>query len=471
LPVVSSDNASATRALNPIVLENEQPGTLAWHIPQPGFTVADDTQGQIKGYASATSVNLGAAITFRVSVNPAQTFDIDIYRMGWYQGLGGRLMMHVGQLSGSSQPPCPVDTTTGEIECHWADAYTLNVPQDWTSGVYLAVLTNAALFQNDIIFVVKDNVRAADFLYQVPMATYQAYNDYPNDGATGKSLYGYNSFGAVTIAGDTRAVKVSFDRPYAGIGTGQFFLEYPFIRWLEASGYDVVYSTSIDTLAHGRELLDHAAFLNAYHDEYWSEQMYDALDSALASGVHLGFFGANNVYWQVRFKPSSNGTPNRVMVCYKSSRTDPAKGSLNTVLWRSKAVDRPEQTLLGVQFAQAGVADTPYVVQDASSWVYEGTGFSDGDEVQGLVWHEIDDYQPSYPLPDYRSYALLSNSPVPGGGGTSYQNSVIYQTNSSALVFTAGTEGWPRALNDWGDPGFVDPRIQVMTANILNSFT
>src|SRR5207245_9214601 len=69
---------------NPIVIENQQPGTSQWQIGTRGT----DAVGQIKGYASATSVNKGENITFFVSTNPAQTYTIDVYRLGWYQGLG-----------------------------------------------------------------------------------------------------------------------------------------------------------------------------------------------------------------------------------------------------------------------------------------------------------------------------------------------------------------------------------------------
>src|SRR5439155_333178 len=81
---------------NPIVVENQQPGTNQWQLGN----AATDTGGEVKGYASATSVNKGESLTFYVSVNPAQTYSIDIYRMGWYQGLGGRLMQHIGPLDG-----------------------------------------------------------------------------------------------------------------------------------------------------------------------------------------------------------------------------------------------------------------------------------------------------------------------------------------------------------------------------------
>src|SRR5256885_12508809 len=52
------------------------------------------------------------SITFYVTVNPAQTYTIDLYRMGWYQGLGGRLLQHIGPLTGMPQFPCPVDAQT-----------------------------------------------------------------------------------------------------------------------------------------------------------------------------------------------------------------------------------------------------------------------------------------------------------------------------------------------------------------------
>jgi len=44
----------AKAAANPVVDENQQLGSNAWRMTGP---VSDDTTGQIKGYASATSVN------------------------------------------------------------------------------------------------------------------------------------------------------------------------------------------------------------------------------------------------------------------------------------------------------------------------------------------------------------------------------------------------------------------------------
>src|SRR6266478_2240596 len=187
------------QASNAIVIENQQPGTSGWRVPFGA--VGSDAVGQIKGYASATSINKGQNITFYVSVNPAQTYTIDVYRMGWYQGLGARLMQHIGPLNGVQQPTCPTNATTGMIECQWASAYTLATQTSWTSGTYLATLTNSQGYQNYIVFVVRDDNRVAALLYKQPVTTYQAYNNYPYDSMTGKSLYSFNSYGATTVGG------------------------------------------------------------------------------------------------------------------------------------------------------------------------------------------------------------------------------------------------------------------------------
>src|SRR5437899_12999124 len=64
--------ATAGAQSNPIVIEDQQPGTNQWRANF--FTTATDAGGQIKGYASATSVSKGHNITCYVSVNLRQTY-------------------------------------------------------------------------------------------------------------------------------------------------------------------------------------------------------------------------------------------------------------------------------------------------------------------------------------------------------------------------------------------------------------
>src|SRR3989441_876553 len=476
--------ATAAAQSNPIVIENQQPGTSQWRIPWG--SAATDAGGQIKGYASATSVNKGENITFYVSTNPAQTYTIDVYRMGWYEGLGGRLMQHIGPLNGIQQPTCPTDATTGMIECHWMPAHTLATQTAWTSGIYLALLTNAQMYRNYIVFVVRDDSRVAALLYQQPVTTYQAYNNYPYDSKTGKSLYGFNSYGATTVTGGKNAAKVSFDRPYLGDGTGadfgQSFLswEINFVRWMEKSGYDVTYSTDLDTPTDGGRLLNYRGFLSVGHDEYWSKPMLDAVVAARDAGINLAFFGADAAAWQVRFEPSTSGVPNRVLVCYRDATLDPITDpSLKSVQWRDPPLNRPEQTLIGVQYTSQVLwnpqhdAYVPHVVTNSGNWVYAGTGFKDGDSVPWIVGYEADRSFSQYPGPNAVSgtYTLLSHSPFTSSSSTSdYANSSVYQAPSGAWVFGAGSMGWSWALDSYGGRNLVDPRIQQTTANILNRF-
>jgi N,N-dimethylformamidase beta subunit-like protein len=458
-----------------IAVENLQPGSENWQMWRSGLRAAEDLNKQIKGYASATSVNKGESITFHVTVTPAQQYTMDVYRMGWYQGLGSRLLQHIGPLQGVAQPACPVEPVTGLTECAWTATYALTVPSTWTSGVYLVQLTNAQGYQNYITFVVRDDARPADILFHQAVSTYQAYNNYPDDGATGKSLYDYNSRGANTATGMPRAAKVSWNRPYNEDGAGQFLIwEYPFVRWLERSAYDVTYSTSLDIHQNSARLLNSKAFLSVGHDEYWSKPMYDGVERARDAGVGLGFFGADAVYWQVRFEASPlNGGADRVMVGYKERSLDPVQGPTTTVLWRDPFLNRPEQQLIGVQFSGQqpfNAPNMPYVVTNSSSWVFEGTGLADGDSIPGIIGYEADSSLSSAPLPTSvaGTYQVLSQSSyVDAAAGPMIANSSIYQAPSGAWVFGAGTNSWSWGLDR---PGFVDARIQRITANLLNRF-
>jgi hypothetical protein len=183
---------------NVITVENRRPGTTRWQIPWSGKSVADDVSQQVKGYATATSVRQGQPIDLHVSTRPASTFTWHVYRLGWYGGQGGRLVVS-GSATGVTQPTCPRNTTTGTIECRWSRSVSVPTSTSWTSGLYVVVLT-AGAYQNYVPVTVRDD-RKADILVLQPTNTYQAYNNYPDDRTTGKTLYAYNSYGAQTVGG------------------------------------------------------------------------------------------------------------------------------------------------------------------------------------------------------------------------------------------------------------------------------
>ena len=99
--------AAAIGQQNPIQAENARPGTTDWQLQNPS---GDNEGSQIEGYASATSVNRGANISFFVRTT-GTSYTIAIYRLGWYGGLGGRLEVAPKSFPAISQPlPTPDPT-------------------------------------------------------------------------------------------------------------------------------------------------------------------------------------------------------------------------------------------------------------------------------------------------------------------------------------------------------------------------
>src|ERR1051326_5217766 len=112
----------AARGLaNYIQTENAKAGTTAWKITSPGYAT-----GAIEGYASLTSVNRGGRIQFFVNTKDP-SYTMDVFRIGYYNGLGGRRMLPTITRTGTVQPPCPTDSL-GTVECRWTNPYTLDVP-------------------------------------------------------------------------------------------------------------------------------------------------------------------------------------------------------------------------------------------------------------------------------------------------------------------------------------------------------
>ncbi|HKW21173.1 MAG TPA: N,N-dimethylformamidase beta subunit family domain-containing protein, partial [Ktedonobacterales bacterium] len=417
----------AAAASNPIQVENSLPGDSTW-----GDFSANLSPTALSGYSSPISVNHGQTVHFYVTTTSANV-TIDIYRMGWYGGTGARHIETLGTYAGQQQPIPPPNSVTGIVVCNWQQTASLAVPSTWVTGVYLAKLTGSSGDKSFIFFNVRNDGGHEDFVFQTSVTTYEAYNTYG-----GTSLYNNNTNGA--IYSYAHATKVSFDRPFNpgdSNGAGHFlWYEYPMLRWAEKNGFDMTYTTDVDTDLNTNPLTNHKAFFSVGHDEYWSKAMRDNVEAARDAGVNLGFFSANAAYWQIRFEPNAAGVPDRVMVGYKDFATinqapgpDPMYGVNNavvTALWRDPVVNRPELSMIGAMYLdQNKTVERPYVVTNASSWVFANTGFVNGTSVNGIVGYEYDNSFTDPSTPGYSQYhtfsppglQVLSVSPVDGNNG------------------------------------------------------
>ena len=471
-------------ASNPIVIENAKPGNPSseWDVDFAGDT-------SIQGFATDISVNKGETIQFKVKTD-ATDYRLDIYRLGYYNGLGARFIATVlpSATLPQTQPDPITDSSTGLVDCgNWAVSASWAVPANATSGVYIARLVRADTGgASHIVFVVRDDAGGSDLLFQTSDATWQAYNSYG-----GNSLYGGDPVG--------RAYKVSYNRPLTirGDYNAVFSAEYPMIRWLEANGYNVSYTTCVDTDRRGDLLTSHKVFLSVGHDEYWSGAQREKVEAARNAGVHLAFFSGNEIFWKTRWEPSidGSGTEYRTLVCYKethaNAKIDPT--SVWTGTWRdprfSPPADggRPENALTGTLFRVNVETRTDSIMVPAA---YGGHRFwrntsvanlAPGDVVvfaPGTLGYEWDEC-PSVDAPPglmRLSSATVSNvsrlqdygSTFPTGQVATH-NLALYRHSSGALVFGAGTVQWSWGLDAVHDNGSepADPRIQQATVNLF----
>src|SRR3954447_2594632 len=74
-------------ATNAITAENLLPGT-----PQSTWDVSGAGDATIRGFATDISKNVGQTMSFKINDTANAAYHIDIYRMGYYQGNGARLV-------------------------------------------------------------------------------------------------------------------------------------------------------------------------------------------------------------------------------------------------------------------------------------------------------------------------------------------------------------------------------------------
>jgi hypothetical protein len=471
---------------NPVVCENSKPGTdpAVWDVQGAG---ADD----IRGFSTDISVDVGSSISFKINTN-ARAYTIDIYRSGYYGGLGARKIASVAPSVPlpQTQPQCVTDPTTEIYDCgNWAVSATWKVPSDAVSGVYFAKLTRTDNGDaSHILFVVRNDASHSQVLYKTSDTTWQAYNiyggsDFYNGGANG------------------RAYKISYNRPLVTRGgetnhSNYFATEYPMVFFLERNGYDVTYMSSVDADRYGSLLRNHRTLLSVGHDEYWSAAERANFEGARDAGINLAFFSGNEVYWHIRWEPSEAGSPTayRTEVSYKetwaSAKIDPSPEWTGT--WRdprfapqSAGAGLPENALTGTA-SMSTLTDLPVTVTADQGrfrfWRNTGLESMPTGAITALAPHTVGYESDEDPDNGLRPAGLIDMSTVSGvvhsdfidygnltGEATTTHHITMYRAASGALVFSAGSIQWDWGLDTAHDGAgaAADPRMQQATVNLL----
>jgi methionine-rich copper-binding protein CopC len=468
-----------------IACENSKPGS-----PSSEWQISGAGSANLQGFATDISVNLGGTIGFKIDTS-LSSFAIDIYRIGYYAGNGARKIATVANPTATNQPNCTNQGSTGLIDCgNWSQSASWTVPADAVSGIYFARLHSGSS-ESHITFVVRDDSSHSDLFFQTSDTTWQAYNTYG-----GNSLYTGSPAG--------RAYKVSYNRPFStnsGAEAHDFVwnAEYPMVRFLEANGYDVSYTSGVDSDRRGNLIQNHKTFLSVGHDEYWSGTQRSNVEAARAAGVNLAFFSGNEVFWKTRWESSIAGpsTAHRTLVSYKEThddeRTDPAGGTMWTGTWRdprfSPPADggRPENNLTGTIFTvNCCTTDMRVSGTHKSLRFWRNTRVANlatnatttlGDGILGYEWDESPDdaFRPAG-LIHLSSDTQSVSSYIQDYGsnyapGTATHHLALYRAASGALVFGAGTIQWAWGLDNNhttdGPTNTADVAVRQATVNLL----
>ena len=486
--------ASCSAPGNTIEAENCLTGT-----PKSTWDITGSGDSTIQGFADNISVNVGQTINFKINT-PAKAYHLDIYRMGYYQGNGARLITTI-QPSATlpqAQPKCITNTSVGLYDCgNWGISASWSVPGTAVSGIYFArVIRNDTLGASHIVFIVRNDASHSNILFQASDTTWQAYNDSVN----GQNLYTNDTCGQWVSS--CRSYKVSYNRPFNTrvfeSNDWVFNAEYPMVRWLEANGYDVTYFTDTDTDRNGSLVLNHKVWMSNGHDEYWSDQQRTNIETARSNGVHLAFFSGNTLFWKTRWENSidASKTPYRTLVCYKETYLDvkdPLDPPTWTGTWRDPRLSppgdggRPENAVKGNIFRlNAGNYAITVPAANGKMRFWRNTSvaaLSSGSATlaPGTLGAEIDADEDNgfRPAGLFQLSAnsitdpsnILIDEGVTYGAGIAKHAVVMYRHASGALVFSTGSYQWSWGLDNQHDNSnlgaTINTAMQQATVNLF----
>lgn len=399
------------------------PGTYnlpnAWtahpRAAQLEFPANDPAHPEIWAYTDRMSYSHGERVALFVHCTGAR-FDLVVFRDG-----PTREVVHCASGLAAVRQKTPRDAY--ERGCGWSIAHEFSVGREWRSGVYVIELAtetgNGRRAEGEHFIVVRPGRPSEQLALVLATSTYTAYNDWG----------GANSYRSVVdgVATDRLAPRLSLARPWARgfvkhpaaaprhstapvvapgarptypwlgwalehgysrhyCDAGWAHYERPFAHWAEASGFALDYYTQHDLHFELERFAGYRGVISVGHDEYWSWEMRDAIDSVRRRGAHYARFGGNLI-WQIRLEDEG-----RTQVCYKIPADDPCVAGEHrrrvTTHWDVGTIDRTAAATFGLT-GMAGVYNRFGVAASRASggltvyrpdhWAFAGTDLYYGD--------------------------------------------------------------------------------------------
>jgi hypothetical protein len=341
----------------------------------------------------------------------------------------------------------------------WTLTNSVTIPLTWATGLYALTAKGPgdSSFTEVFRFVVRppNPGSTSKILLLVDFITPQAYNN-----AGGKSLYDFNSNGP-------RASTVSFNRPYnSNMGS-----EPDIINWFASRGYRAEVASTTDLHTNANLLSPYSCVVLGSHNEYWSQEMRDQVESFVRHGGNVVCLSGNTCFRQVRMNLANA----RTLTCFKDSQTDPESDiDLVTVAWAQTTVNRPPNAMLGAGWthgAFAGPGDSPgaYAIAFPTHWTMAGVTIP---VINAFMGYETDAVpfvweSEGYPRVTGEEETPLSTTVLASAdlgswtGKPGSATATLFVRNG--MVFHAGTTEWAHQMT-------IDPVLDQITRNVMARF-
>lgn len=419
-------------------------------------------------------------------------------------------------------------------DAKWNTDFEWTVPDDLESAVYAARLRTEDDEMYVPFYVRPNNTQdsTADVVFLAPTASYLAYaNDHlvTDDPATellnghtpimqpedvfladhreyGISCYdthsdGYGSFYSSRL----RPILTMQPKYKHWLGalpssTWQFNADLHMVDWLEEKEYDYDVITDEDLHREGTEIIEpYNVVITGTHPEYYSGNMWTALETYQKLGGRLMYMGANGFYWQTAYHPENS----KIIELRKGDTGirgyNAPSGELSLSfngkkggLWRQRGM--APQKLAGVGFSGEGFDESSYYRRKEDSYssdvefIFEGV---DDDIIgdfgingHGAAGLELDRYDEDLGTPSHAhllassedhsdNYLLVTEeilATTPGLSGTEHphirSDMVYFPTENDGAVFSTGSIAWCGSLsyNNY------ENNVSKITENVLDTF-
>ncbi|EPE94016.1 N,N-dimethylformamidase beta subunit family domain-containing protein [Rhizobium grahamii] len=433
--------------------------TLPSHFPDYGLTPEqrlfaernhfyewpgmDGPRGEIWCYSDKISYRSGEIVRLQVS-STASRFDIEVVR-------DGAQAVKVFEQGGiavrwqESPEQCSVEG------CGWQTVFEFKIPEEWSSGGYRLKLTAAGRdgqpvqCHHLVVVLPKAGRKRNRVLHVAATGTWLAYNTWGGsnhyDGIAGPNRNQWSPIvstqrpwarGFIVLPPDAPRVPLEMMMPPKAVprfphkewayatghsrkfgSAGWATYDSHFFRFAERAGCEVDLVTQHELHYSPEVLFDYDCIVFVGHDEYWTWEMRDAVDSYVNSGGRVARF-AGNFSWQTRLEDQG-----RLQICYKdrARAEDPvylsSDPSRTTNLWEAPEVGRPGASTFGLN-ASCGIyagwmgcvprGARGFPIYRPEHWAFAETGLFYGDILGAeshIFGYEVDglDYEIRNGLP------------------------------------------------------------------------